>query len=213
MKFQLFLDRQVYHAGETVTGRVEIWRTRSFTTYGCVIELCGLEQFRKKIGSSSAVGVESKQFLSSKLTLGRGPGCVRRASFALLLGWNFVVTLWLRCFTFYMPPLFLFMFFLCLVAFVCQVLQSVPSILICVAVSASLRVQRNNYATFLFSSAKRGLIMTFVLFEKCLHICVALHKIPKCISRWRLASTFGRFASSCRTSCRRRFHTRVAPVA
>ena len=101
MKFQLFLDKQVYRCGEVVTGRIECWRTRTFTTYGCgplrpprrpprthaharscVLELCGLEQVRHRLGSSSAYGVRSTQFLSSKVMLGRGPGCAAAAAVA-----------------------------------------------------------------------------------------------------------------------------------
>jgi hypothetical protein len=74
MKFQVSIAHGTYHAGDVVSGTVECWRTRRFTTYGCQLELCGVEQTRSRVGSTAAFSVESKQFLSCKVTLGRVAG-------------------------------------------------------------------------------------------------------------------------------------------
>jgi hypothetical protein len=63
---------------------------------GCVIELCGIEQSRTRIGSTASFGVESHQFLSAKLHLGRAPGVQTASYFRLAAGehtWPFQIQL------------------------------------------------------------------------------------------------------------------------
>jgi hypothetical protein len=61
-----------------------------------VIELCGIEQTRTRIGSTASYGVESHQFLSAKLHLGRAPGVQTASYFRLAAGehnWPFQIQL------------------------------------------------------------------------------------------------------------------------
>ena len=51
MKFEIFLDKAAYIPGDIVSGRVLVWRNRQFATYGCRLELCGVEQSRQPVGS------------------------------------------------------------------------------------------------------------------------------------------------------------------
>lgn len=61
-----------------------------------MLELCGLEQTRARVGATAAVAVESSQFLSSKLTLGRAPGAALSSYWKLSAGehrWPFHIQL------------------------------------------------------------------------------------------------------------------------
>ena len=96
VKFVVRVDKDTYHAGDVLSGSVECWRTRQFTTHGCVLELCGVEQTRTRVGTTAAFNVVSKQFLSCKLTLGRAPGAALASYWKLAAGehvWPFQIQL------------------------------------------------------------------------------------------------------------------------
>jgi hypothetical protein len=66
--FSLHLTNKHCSPGDLITGYVSVWFETDVTTYGCAVELCGIEQTQRK-GTK-----ESVAFLSQKVLLGRDCG-------------------------------------------------------------------------------------------------------------------------------------------